>query len=111
MIFGLVLIGSAAAQVLTAVIMAYIVACWIIVKGIIRIIAAIRLHQIKKALDTKILGRNWGKIMAMGIMMTVCGILCLIYPSILMVAIGIFVGISIISSGINLITFATAKPE
>lgn len=74
---------------LTAVIMAYIVACWIIVKGIIRIIATIRLHQIKKALDTKILGRNWGK----------------------MVAIGIFVGISIISSGINLITFAMAKPE
>lgn len=74
---------------LTAVIMAYIVACWIIVKGIIRIIAAIRLHQIKKAPDTKILGRNWGK----------------------MVAIGIFVGISIISSGINLITFAMAKPE
>ena len=104
-------LGYAAAQVLTAVIMVNIVAVWIIVKGIIRIVAAIRLRQLRKALDAQILGRNWGKILAMGILMTICGILCLIDSGILMVVIGIAVGIAIISSGVNLIMFVTAKPQ
>ena len=111
LIFGVILVSSAAAQVLTAVIMVNIVAVWIIVKGIIRIVAAIRLRQLRKALDAQVLGRNWGKILAMGILMTICGILCLIDSGILMVVIGIAVGIAIISSGVNLIMFVTAKPQ
>ena len=111
LIFGIILVSSAAAQVLTAVIMVNIVAVWIIVKGIIRIVAAVRLRQLRKALDAQVLGRNWGKILAMGILMTVCGIFCLIDSGILMVVIGIAVGIAIISSGVNLILFVTATPQ
>ncbi|MBD5101899.1 MAG: hypothetical protein HDT27_04225 [Subdoligranulum sp.] len=110
LIFGIVLVSSAAAQVLTAVIMADIVALWIIVKGIVRIVAALRIRKVRKALDAQLLGRNWGKVLAMGVLMTACGILCLMDSTILMIAIGIFVGFSIISSGLNLIIFVTAKP-
>ncbi len=111
LIFGIILVSSAAAQMLTAVIMANIVAVWIIAKGIVRIVAALKIRKIRKALDAQFLGRNWGKVLAMGILMTVCGVLCLIDSSILMIAIGIFIGFSIISSGINLIAFVTAKSE
>lgn len=106
-----ILMSSALAQVLTAVITAYIVAVWMVAKGIIRIISSLRVRKITKALDVKILGRSWGKVLAMGVLMTICGIFCMVYPYVLMIAIGIFVGISIISSGINLLTFASAKAE
>lgn len=111
LIFGIILMSSALAQVLTAVITAYIVAVWMVAKGIIRIISSLRVRKIRKALDAKILGRSWGKVLAMGVLMTICGVLCMGYPYVLMIAIGIFVGISIISSGINLIIFASAKAE
>lgn len=111
LLFGVALIVSTAAQVLTAVIVAYIVAFWILVKGVVRIIASLRIRRIRKAWGATLPGRSWGKILALGILMTVCGILCLIYPGILMIAIGVFVGISILSSGVNLITFAVTKPQ
>ncbi len=111
LLFGAVLISSTMAQILTAVIMTYIVAAWIIVKGVIRIIASLKIRQINKALGAKSAGRSWVKILALGVLMTACGILCMVHPGVLMSAIGIFVGISIISSGINLITFASAKAK
>lgn len=111
LIFGIIIMSSALAQVLTAVITAYFVAVWMVAKGIIRIISSLRVHKIRKALDAEILGRSWGKVLAMGVLMTICGIFCMVYPYALMIAIGIFVGISIISSGINLLIFASAKAE
>ena len=106
LVFGVVLLCSAAMQLAVDMIIVYIAAAWLIVIGVIRIIRAGQLRKIHKELQTEILGKRWWIILLTGILLVVCGVLSFANPSGLMVAIGINFGINIIAAGASLIATA-----
>ena len=106
LIFGIILIGSAALQLIVDMTIVYLAAAWLIVVGIIRVILAVKLHRVKKALDAEYLGRRWWLVMLIGILLIICGVLSLFNPSGLVIAIGINFGLNIIVAGANLIAVA-----
>ena len=59
-----------------------------------------------KATGLEAPGMAWGWVLILGILMIIAGILGLVNPLGLAIAIGFLVGISIIAAGTNLIAFA-----
>lgn len=106
LVFGVILIGSTALQLIVDMTIVYLAAIWLIVIGIIRIILANKLHKVRTALDAEILGRRWWLVMIAGILLVICGVLSLFNPSGLIVAIGIHFGLNIIIAGANMIAVA-----
>ncbi len=106
LVFGIILIGSTAMQLIVDMTIVYLAAIWLIVVGVIRIMVALRIHKVRKALDAEILGRRWWLILIAGILLIVCGVLSLFNPTGLIVAIGINFGLNIIIAGANMIAVA-----
>ena len=106
LVFGIVLLGSTAMQLVVDMMIVYIAAAWLVVTGIIRIIRASKLRKIHKEFQTHRLGKRWWIILLTGILLVVCGALSFANPSGLMVAIGINFGINIIAAGASLIATA-----
>ena len=106
LIFGVILLGSAAMQLIVDMMIVYIAAAWLIVIGVIRIIRAAKLRKMHKEFETRILGKRWWVIMLMGIALVACGVFSFANPSGLMIAIGINFGVNIIAAGACLIAAA-----
>ena len=106
LIFGVILLGSAAMQLIVDMMIVYIAAAWLTVIGVIRIIRAAKLRKIHKEFETHILGKRWWVIMLMGIALVACGVFSFAKPSGLMIAIGINFGVNIIAAGACLIATA-----
>lgn len=106
LVFGIILTGSAALQLIVDMTIVYLAAFWLIVIGVIRIVLSLRLRKVRKALDAEVLGRRWWLVMLIGILLVACGILSLFNPSGLIIAIGINFGLNIILAGVNLIVTA-----
>ena len=104
--FGLVLLGSAAMQLVVDMMIVYMAAAWLVAIGVIRIIRSVRLRRIHQKLQTELLGKRWWIVMLTGILLVMCGVMSFANPSGLMVAIGINFGINIIVAGASLIAIA-----
>ncbi|MDO4807201.1 MAG: DUF308 domain-containing protein [Coriobacteriales bacterium] len=100
---GILLICSVNGRLATDVIIAYAIAMWIVFAGIVRIARSITMRDIQKNLGT-MLGSNWGLALIVGIIMVVFGVFCMIYPGVVMVAIGWWIGFALIIGGAGLIT-------
>lgn len=100
---GCFLLVSYVAQLAISLFIAYLIAAWLVIGGITRIIAAIKLRSFHNTAQTLIIGTSWPGLLALGILVTVLGVLCLVAPSIIMVSIGIMLGLAIICLGIGLI--------
>ena len=105
-LFGIVLLVSFAMQVLMDVFVAYFVAAWLLVYGIIRIVMAFKLRKVRDEVGEGSLTSRWGWVLAMGILMVICGIIGFFNPISLMLALGFLVGIAIIVYGFDMITMA-----
>jgi uncharacterized membrane protein HdeD (DUF308 family) len=106
LVFGVILTCSTAFQWIVDLAIVYLAAIWIIVIGILRIVHAVRVHKLRKALDAEILGSRWWLVLIVGILMVVCGVFSLFNPSGLIIAIGVNFGLNIIIAGANLIAVA-----
>ncbi|MBR1842763.1 MAG: DUF308 domain-containing protein [Oscillospiraceae bacterium] len=106
LVFGIILLGSAAMQLVVDMVIVYIAAAWLVVIGAIRIVRSTKLRKFHKVLDTEILGKRWWAVMLTGILLVVCGVLSFANPTGLMIAIGVNFGINIIAAGVSLITTA-----
>ena len=84
-------------------ILAIWVAAWLVVSGVMRIIAAI---QTRKNLP----GSSWGVMLFLGIIITIVGICGIIFPLTFEVAMAIMLGIFFIIQGINLIVYGVSLP-
>ena len=104
--FGIVLLGSTALQLVVDMAIVYIAAAWLVVIGILRIVHAARVRKLRKALDAEILGKRWWLMMLIGILLVIGGILSFINPTGLIIAIGILFGLNIIVAGAHLIAVA-----
>ena len=96
----------------------YISAAWMLIIGIIRIVAAVKKHNLKgysqkmrprttEAEITKYalgkLAETWVTSLVIGILWVLCGVLCFVKPAIAMAVIGILIGIEVVMSGVGLI--------
>ena len=106
LVFGIVLIGSAALQLLMDMAIIYLVAIWLVVIGVIRIFLANKLRKTKDAQVAELLGRHWLLLMIAGILLVICGILSFMDPTGLIVALGIHFGLNVIIVGANMIAAA-----
>lgn len=106
LVFGLVLLGSAFMQVMVDAMIVYLVAFWLLVVGIIRIVGAIQLHRLHKEYEQNLLGQQWWIPLLSGILLVACGILSFSNPVGLILALGINFGINMIVAGASLITIA-----
>ena len=86
-------------------VLVYIVAIWFIVTGIMRIVLA---FKTKKAYKEGIMpeGKGWGLILLMGILLLICGVLSIVNPFTLVLAMGLVLGVNMMFCGIDLIAMA-----
>lgn len=110
-VFGLILLVDSAAQLSVDVFIAYMVGIWILVRSCITIIRAFRARKMHKKFETYFLGKNWWIRLLIGVLMCIFAILCLMNPTIVMTAIGTFIGLGIILAGCETITIALTPQE
>ena len=104
--FSVLLLGSAGMQFAVDIVIIYIAALWLIVIGGIRVFHALKIRQVRQALDAEIFGGRWPVMMVIGILLIIGGVFSLFNPSGLMIAIGINFGLCIITAGAHLIALA-----
>ncbi len=101
-VVGLMLIFNNFMQLFTDVMIIYFFAGMLIVTGIFRVVAALKL---KKA------AQSWVFILVIGIITVLLGCYSFIHPVFTAVTIGFLMGFWVIQSGINLIIVATAMDK
>lgn len=102
LILGIFLLGSYVAQFAVDLFIAYMIAAWLVVGGVTRIMAAFRMRDYDRYAGSAG-GSDWGMLLAMGIFVTILGVLCLFNPTSVMVGVGFMLGISIVCVGIGII--------
>ncbi len=122
-LLGAFLLSDSLLQLQVSITLVTFIAIWMIVIGIIRIIDAFRIRRLKTdaekpaggdetsevrtaRLQLREIGRSWGALLFMGILMLVLGILCFMDPITALFTMSVMMGISIIISGIDLIATA-----
>ena len=123
LIFGLMLAFSPVLQMSVGVFVILLTGWWILALGIIRIIHAFHLLKIKRdsddfglgemigsnwwiALILGVLGSNWWIALILGLLLTIFGVIVILNPMLGLGVIGVLVGCSVITAGINLIFLA-----
>lgn len=99
LIAGIALLTNIFTQLFVETVMVYMIAIVMTARGIMQIAHA---FDIKKAIP----GSNWVLNLICGILVTISGIMCIINPLALSLAIGIIIAINIFTSGISLIVLS-----
>ena len=107
LIFGLMLAFSPVLQMSIGVFVILLTGWWILALGIIRIVHAFHLLKIKRESEGfgfgEIIGSNWWIALILGILLTIFGLIVILNPMLGLGVIGVLVGCSVITAGINLI--------
>ena len=107
LIFGLMLMFSPVLQMSIGVVVILLTGWWILALGIIRIVHAFHLLNIKRESEGfgfgEIIGSNWWIALILGILLTIFGLIVILNPMLGLGVIGVLVGCSVITAGINLI--------
>ena len=104
--FGIALICSYGLRQTFSEMMIYVFGAWMIVNGILRIVASLKLREWHIEFRTELLGKKWWLILIAGLLLIAVGILMCLYPIIAAQTIGIFVGIGIIVTGLNVASYS-----
>ena len=107
LVFGLMLTTSPMLQVSVGVFVVLMTGWWILALGVIRIVHAFHLLKLKRESDGfgfgEKLGSNWWIALILGALLTIFGIIVILNPMLGLGVIGVLVGCSVITAGINLI--------
>ena len=107
LIFGLMLVLSPVLQMSVGVFVILLTGWWILALGVIRIVHAFHLLKLKRESDGfgfgEKLGSNWWIALILGALLTIFGIIVILNPMLGLGVIGVLVGCSVITAGINLI--------
>lgn len=107
LIFAIALICSLRMQVLTVIFVTYMIAAWVIVLGIIRMVLAFRIRSLKNKLPEGFSGNKWILVLILGILTIILGIMFCVQPVFLMGFVGTLMAFSMILLGANLLTIGT----
>ena len=105
-VLGVAILASSAMQVAIDLLIAYLVAAWLIVGGAMRMLYAWRMREIHKTLGTQYTGKRWWMPFILGALLAAFGIASLFNPAMLMTSIGLIIGLSIIVAGASIISLA-----
>ena len=103
LIFGIAIIVSTSMQLALDLIIVYMVAIWIILIGILRIVVAVRMKQYMDQIPI-FKNNRWIIILLLGILMIAFGIVCMREPAILTTMLGILIGLILLEVGSILFT-------
>ena len=103
LLLGIFLLGSFVAQFAVDVFIAYLIAVWMVVGGITRIIAAFELRNLQNQAGPFAGSGSWVSVLAIGAIITVLGVLCIFNPTAVMISVGFLLGLSIVSTGVALV--------
>ena len=107
LLFGLMLVFSPALQMTIGVSVILLTGWWLLALGIIRIVHSFHLRRIKRASDEfglgGVIGSDWWIALILGILLVIFGIIVILNPLLGLGVIGVLVGCSIITAGVNLI--------
>lgn len=104
LILGIFLVADGFAQWMVDQIIIYASAAWVVISGILRIVRAFKLKDLKGEAG-RVLGKYWWLLLIFGIALVALGIFMLLHPAVINIAISIIVGIAIIFIGANILTF------
>jgi uncharacterized membrane protein HdeD (DUF308 family) len=107
LVFGVALIVSNFFQAWVATIIIYILASWIAMLGIFRLLVASNLRRLEA--DTSVRINNYHTQMITGMLLILIAILIFIKPSIVTAMIGIFIGACLLICGVWQIVFAIRR--
>ena len=107
LIFGIVVIVSLRMQIAVDMFIVYAIAIWVIILGISRISLAIRMKKLIEKLPKVFKNNKWGYVLALGILMVIFGLLCMIRPVVLSSMLGVFIALIMIFAGASLITLGS----
>ena len=96
-VLGMVLLGSYVLQFAIDAFIAYLIAIWLVVAGITRIVAAIAVRS-----QGKEGASGWIAQIALGVLIAILGVLCIFNPLSVVAGVGMMLGISIVFVGIDL---------
>ena len=107
LIFGIMLAFSPVLQMSVGVFVILLTSWWILALGIIRIVHAFHLLKIRGEYDRfgfgEMIGFNWWIALILGILLSIFGFAVILNPMLGLGVIGVLVGCSVITAGINLI--------
>ncbi|MEF9895202.1 MAG: DUF308 domain-containing protein [Clostridia bacterium] len=103
---GLVVMFSEGMQLFTNLMIVYAAAIWVTVMGVLRIVMAIKMKQIRGNIPEEMRGNRWIWMLALGVVLLVLGVLGFMNPLVVAVTLGIMIGGYIIVSGVNMIALA-----
>ena len=98
-VLGVFLLGSYVMQFAVDMIIAYMIAIWLVVAGIARIAAAIRMRSSQDQMGSS----GWILQIVLGVLIVILGIMCIFNPLSIMISVGMMLGVSIVFVGIDLI--------
>ena len=101
---GVIIITDSAAQQTVDMFIAYFAAFWILARGIFSIIIAFKFRKLHKDLNTQYLGSRWWLTLLTGILNIAFAILSMLNPTYIMTYIGLFIGLGIISTGLDIVS-------
>ena len=103
-VLGVFLLGSYVAQLAVDYFIAYVIAAWLIIAGVTRVIAGVNVHSMQRANGADAFGSNWGIMVVFGVLVILFGVLCVINPTALMAGVGFMLGMSILIVGLGFIS-------
>ena len=101
LVLGIFICCSFVLRVGVGIAVAILVAIWLIVVGMARIVAALDLRKVHDAGSA--IGRNWVLVMVTGVVTLAFGIICVIHPLLAMESVGITMGLGITSCGLSVL--------
>ena len=111
MVLGIILLCDSQLMLGVDVFIFVFIAVWLLCDGIHILYKSLQLHKLHKNWNTNYLGSRWYIPFILGILLVVFGVLCLLNPNVMASAIGIIIGLAIISSGCSVISLSTMKTE
>lgn len=105
-LFAIILCVSNILQLAVISFIAIFVGIWVLVRGVMNIATAVKIHKYRKTIPEENRGHVWLVSLIMGILMAAIGVLSLFNPIIVALTIGILMGIEILLSGVRLLTSA-----
>jgi uncharacterized membrane protein HdeD (DUF308 family) len=108
--FGIMLLGSNLLQLSMDLFVAYMAASWVMVIGILRLVRAFKLRELHKELSTQVqaVASHWWVVLLNGILLIAVGIIGMINPAVMAIAIGTMMGLHVVVVGTTLIITAWA---
>lgn len=103
-VLGVFLLFSFVAQLAVDYFLAYIIAAWLIIAGITRVVAGLNVHSYQRANGTDAFGSNWGIMVVFGVLIALLGVMCVFNPTAIMAGVGFMLGMSMFVVGLGFVS-------